>query len=770
MTLPRPENARLRHGKMMALVNAIMLAGAAAAQAASPSTASPSASSSSSSSSGASSTAGDGQKKKDDASLDEVVVTAKPSGSYQTTESANDKYKGPLRDIAQTVTILPKALLDDQNSSSLKSALQNVPGITFQAGEGGTLAGDNLSIRGYNARSDIFVDGFRDTGVYNRDPFNLDQIEVVKGPASAYSGHGSTGGSVNLISKQASLTPSYGFTTGFGTDQYYRDTLDINQPLGELGEAFKTTAFRLNAMYQYNEYSERNDIYDSRWGIDPTLTWGIGTDTRVTVDYFHLQEYDLPNYGLPVVNALGSATNPGQLVNHVANVPYSAFYGLATRDYEKTYTDIPTLKVSHDFDEIKVENTTRYDRTFRESILTPPRFDSGTQYVWNGAGYTQVPNLPAGDMTEELRARRQIDTLIGNQTEATGKFETGFMKHDWTATAEFSREEEDYKTGNGVNIATPLQAPNSWVPYTFPVNYGVTTKAHMDDFAFSLFDAIKLDPHWIVSGGMRYDHIDQVQVGGNLPRFEAPDDLASWRAALTYKPVESGSFYFGYGTSYNPSIEGSGTNTSSPDGLTAQTSTLEPEKNQTYEFGTKWDVAKNKLSLGAAFFRTIKDNTRVTDPTTNLVQNGGTSRVQGIELSAAGNITEQWKVFGGYTYMESIVLANPFGASALPVGAHLPYVPTQSASLWTTYDLPFHFTIGTGGQFVDKRFGSTANTANVPGYYTQQAMLSYHVNKNITSQINVSNLFDAHFIETYGNGGAVPGAGRSIVFTTTFKY
>jgi catecholate siderophore receptor len=778
----RTSSARKKSPRLSALLltNAIMATGAAhAADAPAPSPTAPSqASKPGAPSTAATDASANGNSPLSSSSLNEIVVTAKPADSYQTTESANGKYTESLRDTPQSITIIPQALMQDQNDSTLQQALQNVPGITFQAGEGASLAGDNILIRGYSAQDDIFVNGFRDTGVYNHDPFNLQQVEVVKGPASAYSGHGSTGGSVNLITKEANLTPSYQGTTGFGTDQYYRDTIDINQPLGELGSEFSTTAFRLNAMYQYNEYSERNDVYDSRWGIDPTLTWGLGTDTKVTVDYLHLQEFNLPSYGIPTIRPTDiptvTATNPSQLshVGGVAGVPYNNFYGLVDRDYQKSTTDIPTVKVSHAFDDfLKVENTSRYENTYSSQIASPPRFEAG---VDPGTSPGAIIPLQPGNVAIEQRARRQINSLFGNQTEFSGKFDTWTFKHDWVFTLEASEEAENARTSVGNGIANPptqtsLLSPDNNAAYPFPLVWGPGTTDRIDDYAFSLFDSIKLDPHWILSGGMRFDHAESSQTGGGLPNLSRVDDLPSYRAALTYKPIEPVSLYFGYGTSYNLSIEGTSSNTGSPDGLTQASANLEPEKNQTYEFGAKWDVLKERLSLGSAFFRTTKDNTRVTDPTTNLITNAGTTRVQGIEVSAAGNITDEWKVFGGYTYMQSEIMSNPTGSTALLVGNKLPNVPDQSASLWTTYDLLPKLTIGSGANFVDKRYATTANTWSAAGYWTQQAMLAYKVSQNVKCQVNVSNLWDEHYIYATGSN-SIPGSGRSVTFTTTFKF
>lgn len=723
--------------------------------------------------------------------LSEVEVTAKSEsgtkeeGSYQTEGSANGKYTQSLLDTPQTITIIPQQLMKDQNATTLQQALQNVPGITFGAGEGGTLPGDNITIRGFNAQQDLFVDGFRDTGIYNRDPFNTDQVEVVEGPASAYSGFGSTGGSVNMITKAPTLTPSYEFDSGYGTNQYYRETVDINQPLTDV---LPNAAFRLNGLYQYNNFSERDYIYNSRWGAYPEFTYGLGTDTRATISYLFLQEQDLPTFGLPIVNATGVKANPNLAndVNHVAPVDYSNFYGLVNRDYLKSTTHMPTLQVEHDFDpDLKLTSLTRFGQTYLDEITTPPRFDTGAVGTHSG---TILPALPAGGMTQEMRGRRQVDTIYGNQTMVTTNFDTWRLHHDLVATAEISQQQENSRTllnnsalspantTNG-NVTTSLNDPDGLDAYPFPISWGPETRTLLNDYAFSMFDSITIEKQWILSGGMRYDHLDataQNPASTTVPAYTAKEsnDLASWRLALTYKPVEYGSFYFGYGTSYNPSIQGSASNSSSPQGLTSGTANLEPEMDESYEFGTKWNVFDQKLTLTADFFRTIKDNTRIADPN-NPGQYilAGRTRVQGIDVGAQGNLTKEWKVYGGYTYLQSEILGNLAAAGApSTVGNSLPFTPNQSASLWTTYELPWHLTLGTGVQISDKQFGNTNNLASVPGYCTQQAMLEYEANKNLSLQVNVYNLWDEHYIAVYGNGGAVPGPGRSVTVTARVKF
>ncbi len=420
--------------------------------------------------------------------------------------------------------------------------------------------------RGFNAQEDIFVDGFRDTGVYNRDPFNLEQVEVVKGPASAYAGHGTVGGYVNLITKAPTLDPHYELNTGYGTNQYYRETLDINQPLTGL---VPNAALRVNAVYQYNNFAELDQIYDSRWGANPELAFGIGTDTVVKLSYFFLQEQNLPSFGVPFVSANGVASNPNLApsLNRASPVDFSNFYGFVNRDFQNATTQIPSIYFFHEFDkDFKIENTARYEYTLLQSITTAPRFDavSASAPLFYPPELTPPPPgtnpqtagaLPPNLMTREMKSRHQLDTLIGDQFQATNHFETWKFDHTLVTGAEFTHQDEDARTFNGVNAATSLYDPQPLDAYPFSTqNLGPMTRSGLDDASFSLFDTIKLGEHWILSGGMRYDHLEEnTKIDASKRRHHAlhasqalyrTDDLASWRTALNYKPVPYGHVLF----------------------------------------------------------------------------------------------------------------------------------------------------------------------------------------------------------------------------------
>jgi catecholate siderophore receptor len=694
-----------------------------------------------------------------------ISVPAKHPNDYQTPQASSPLYTEPLLDTPETITVVPQAVIKEENATTLRDVLRNVPGISFQAGEGSsTVAGDNFSIRGFNARDDMLIDGIRDTGIYTRDPFDTDRIEVVKGPASAYEGYGETGGSVNLVSKSPQLTPDYEFSGGVGTNAYNRETLDINQPVTDFGDL--GIAVRLDAFHQYNEEADRDFVYDSRWGFAPSIAFGLGTPTRVTLSYLHQREDDLPDYGFPFVNAAAVTVGdyPRSQLNQIATLPDSNFYGLLYRDHETAITDIPTLKIEHDFDNgVKFLNQSRYDRTAFDAFNTSARFDNPPPAT--------TPVLLPGMISREPSARTDVNDLLDNKTFVTVPFETWHIPHTLVTSLELSRETDVFSTATGPFVDTSLSDPNAFAPYPYPLTWSDRNTNELDDIAFSLFDTIKFTPQWQLTGGVRYDHLDSIyhDPGPLTPaNFSRIDDLASWRVALVYKPVPFGSIYAGYGTSFNPSIQGVSDGASN-DALAANTANLPPEEDISYELGSKWDLLQDKLSLTAALFRTEKTNAREVDPTEpgTVYLLSGVQRVDGVEFDVAGNLTPDWQVFGGYVYMKGRVVSGPTGSFP---GNTLPNTPEQTASLWTTYHLPWHLTIGTGGQFVDQRYSLVNDLNSSPGYWTQQALLAYQVSKNVNLQINVSNLWDKQYIDLVGAHQVVPGAGRTVTFTTSIKF
>lgn len=696
----------------------------------------------------------------DSQTMPEVVVTGQQEqdNSYKAQTVSSGKYTEPLRNIPQTISVIPKSVMQEQGVTTLRDALRNTPGISIQAGEGGVPAGDNLSIRGFNARTDMLIDGVRDFGGYSRDPFNFEQIEVTKGPASAYAGRGSTGGSINMVSKAPDLEQSYSGTAGIGTDQYKRVTMDLNQPIE--GDNLKGVAVRFNALYHGNEAPNRDLAENERWGVAPSVAFGLGTETRATLSYFHLNQDNVPDYGIPWVPA-----NTGPLSSYSdqpAPVNWSNFYGLDERDYEKVTTDLGTIKVEHDFDEsLTLRNQTRYGETYRDSIVTAPRFSAVNSS-------TQVTR---GDW----KSRDQLSTIFSNQTDVTMKFETGEFNHTLVPGIEYNQEKDTNYTRvatGSPSYTTDLFNPNTDDPYFENIRRnGAKTEAKADTYSLYAFDTMAINEQWDLTGGLRWDHFNldytstnpDGSVATNLGRI---DRTLSWRTGVVYKPQENGSVYAAYGTSFNPSAEGLALATTA---TATNNLNTDPEKSRTVEIGTKWDLAEERLGVNAAIFRTDKTNARTEDPTNpaDVIALDGRHHVQGLELGLTGKVTEKWNAFAAYTLLFSEIDKSYNGAE---IGNYLSNTPQNTFSLWNVYQLPANFEIGGGLQFVGDRYSSNANNRKAPNYLVGDAMAAYKFNKDMTLRLNVFNVGDHEYIGTVGGGHFIPGAGRSATLTTEFKF
>jgi catecholate siderophore receptor len=686
-------------------------------------------------------------------SLPEVVVKGQRS-PYKPESLSLPAYTEPLRDVPQSVTVIPQAVIEEQNATTLRDVLRNVPGISIQAGEGGVPAGDNLSIRGFNARTDLFVDGVRDIGGYSRDPFNYEQIEVVKGPASAYAGRGSTGGSLNLETKSPKANPFYRGSAGLGTDDYKRLTLDLNQPLKPVG--LDTSAVRLNGMWNDADYPGRDEVHNERWGIAPSFAWGLGTQTRLTLTYLHLEQDNVPDYGIPWVPA--NNVPLAAYANQAPPVDYGNYYGLLSRDRENIATDIPTLRLDHDFNEkLALQNTSRYGRTDRDSVITAPRFASTNSVAIN----------------RQIQSRDQVDQIFANRTDVTYKFETGIFENSLVPGVEYAHETSENFLRDGPASLTDLYHPNPDDPSPGDLSRtGAKTKTESDSVGVYVFDTLKITEKWQVNGGLRWDHFHTdytaVAANGVATDLQRTDQIPSWRGALVFKPVEKGSVYFGYGTSFNPSAEG----LTLANTATAQNNVnLDPEESQTFELGTKWDLFNRRLSLSAAIFRTEKSNARTEDPAdpADLAVLEGIQRVDGVEFGASGSITKEWRVFGGYTLLASEVVES---RNPLEIGNELSNTPEHSANLWTTYDLPFGITVGAGMQYIGSRWSSNnpGSRRQAPDYVLFDALLAYSINEHATLRLNIYNLADEEYIDRVGGGHFIPGAGRAATLTANFAF
>ncbi|MFZ9682431.1 MAG: TonB-dependent receptor [Cephaloticoccus sp.] len=681
---------------------------------------------------------------------DYVVANAEPTvlpdlevNESQERALAAPKFSTPLVDTPQTITVIPKEVFDQQAVTTLRNILRNSPGITFQAGEGGTPAGDQMTIRGFSARTDMFIDGVRDLGGYARDSFNLEQVEVSKGPSSSTAGRGSTGGSVNLVTKTPQAVASRSATAAIGTDDFRRATADVNQPLDV------TKAIRVNLMVTDAGVPGRDVVENTSWGLAPSLAIGLGQPTKVTFSWQRLEQANVPDYGMP-----------RQAYSYRPPVPSTNWYGLKARDYEKIEQDLLTAIIDHDNGKgFAIRNLTRLGHTYRDSIITAPRFESGSTTVIRRTDW---------------KSRDHEDEILANQTHIDIDVMVGRINHAIAAGVEFSREEqtnynrvEDPAT---VLPTTDVYTPNPNDTYTGRISRdGAYNQGEADSVALYLFDNIFAGQRWQLNVGLRYDVIDadyrSVATTGVATPYHRQDDALSTRVGVTYKPTEKSSVYAGYANSFNPSSEdlilvSRGTDLSQ----------IAPEETDSYEVGAKWSALNDRLALTFALFRTEKTNARtpgvnLNDPPTVLQ---GKERVDGVEFTAAGNLSRAWTVFAGLALMDSqIVASNTAGLAGQEFGL----TPKTTFNLWTTYALPFGLTIGGGAQYMDSVFRNTSvNAETIPSYWLFNAMLAYPVNDRISLQLNATNLFDEAYIDRVGGGHHIPGQARQVILSARFSF
>ena len=673
-------------------------------------------------------------------------------GSLKTESSAIGKLNQKLKDIPQSVTVVSKQLLEDQAVSNLKDALRNVPGITFAAGEGGR-TGDQVVIRGFSAFTDTYLDGMRDIGQYNRDTFNLEKVEVLKGASSMLFGRGSTGGVVN----QASKTPFAGSLVAgevsVGSNRFARSTFDINQAFSD------TAAMRINLMAT-DDGSDRGPVKNQRFGVAPSLAFGLGEPTTVVLSYFHQKEDNVPDYGIPF-NA--NTQTP-------IDVPRDRFYGLNS-DFEKTQTDIVTAKITHRFsDDLVLSNQLRFNRFWRDVSPTAPRIPGIT------------PSNPVMDSSRINRSkpmRDGTDWSWNNQTDLVSKFDTGSVRHTLLTGVELSKEKSDTSRYALLNTppSTTVGAPDPGVPVDLSRYRSSNTQFDASNIGLYAMDTLELTPQWKAVVGARFDRFSgdyKIRAGnrdGSVSQdpsrsydVSRTDNVWSWRGGLIWQPSTAQSYYLSYGTSFNPSGEAYA--------LDKATAKVDPEKNRNIELGAKWDLFDGDASLRTALFRIEKTNERNTDPLDqNTVLLSGKRHTDGVEVEGAGRLTERWDVFAGLTLMKSrIDKAAPPALGATGTEGNMPrYTPKVTANLWTTYKFTEEVVGGFGLTHVGKRYAHEANTNYLPAYTVANAMLAYETRK-YKVQLNVNNLAN----KTYFDGGypahATLGTPREAQLTVSFKY
>lgn len=716
-------------------------------------------------------------------------TTLTPStGNTQQSGTGLGRLQGTLQDTPQTVNVVPQRQLREQGVNTVDQALRSVPGVTVNVGEGGGgMNGDQFRIRGFQAKSDLYVDGLRDFGVYVRDSFATEQVEVFKGPTSESFGGGTTGGAINLTQKTAHLGDSYNFEASIGTSDYYRAMVDVNKQINA------TTAARAVVLYHDQDFADRDNLFSERFGFLGSLAFGLGTDTKYTLNYLHQNGERLPDMGVPIIDPDGTGGPiQGRPVTEFG-VPRSNFYGKST-DIDDYQVDMITGRLTHKVNGgLTIYNDTRlawYSRYFAQTV-TNCQGTAGDPTTCLGSvvdgsfGGAYGFSGPAGFDQEAWGAQ--------NITTAVAKFKAGGLRHELVAGLDVYYQEDsrdslmNVGTKNGGTIGSPIFDA---IGYTVERNPNGDKAADARNVGVFVSDRVWLTDTFSVLGGIRYDDYAAtyaamqsnattpsapalcagVPQGGWCPDVDTDAQFWSPKASLIWEPTKTETYYASWARSYTPQgLYITNDNASVP---TTGAGAASPEENELWEIGGKWSVLDGRLGLSAALFRVDKGNASYPDLSGNTVLTGEEQRVQGVELGASGSITDAWFVQAAYAYFDSEILDS---ATTANIGNRVSYVPENSFSLWTTYDLSKHLQIdgrllvGGGVTYSDGYFVNSGNTSSIPDNFTFDAMASYELD-GWRFALNGYNLSDELNYDAAIGNRAVVSPGRSAVFTIGKKF
>lgn len=676
----------------------------------------------------------------DDTTATQLAGVAITSVRHAPGAVTSPKYTVPPKDIPQTITVVSQDVMEQQGTLSLRDAMRNVAGITINSGEGGSTPGDKFNVRGFSAASDIYVDGVRDVSGYSRETFNLEQVEVTKGPNGSIDGRGSTGGTINLVTKTPSLKDNREAIITLGDADQRRATVDMNQSLEPLGVPH--TAVRLNVLTNQGGIAGDKVINNTGWGVAPSIETGLGTSTQALLSYTRTEQNNIPAYGVENFNA-------------VPTVNTRNYFGLRSLDFEHVNTNQLELRLDHDFGTFAhLRNQTTRGHGASDRIVTSA---------------SPLPTVTDPDSAKRgPKTHINDNDIVDNQTNLSMTFATGSVEHDVVTGVEFAHENSMWGkhviTGTIPSIVD-LNAPSADADFHPAVSAIVSRTVRANSVGAYAFETMKINPKLELDGGLRWDrydptYTDSASIASGLKA--STSSAVTGHASIVVKPTESGSVYAALGTSFDPSSENL-----SADAISAN-SDLPPEKSRSYEVGSKWSLFKERLLATVALFRTDKTNARTPDPDDPSVMIlAGKQRVQGAEAGVSGNVTSRWTALANYSYLESKYLAS---GTASQVGTGFTNVPKHSINTWTTYEIVRGLTIGGGAQYLDKRLLRLTDSSQVyvPSYHLYNAMGSYQVTPTVGVQLNLYNLSNKLY---YDSGRMwVPAAARSVSVSTSIKF
>ena len=669
----------------------------------------------------------------DDKTLKAVTVTAtQQQDGHRATKTRVGKVVQDPHDVPQAITTVTRALIEEQEANSLREALRNVSGLTFNAAEGGR-AGDNMNLRGFYTFGDMYLDGIRDTAQYNREVFNLEQVDVLRGAAAMLFGRGQAGGVINQVSKTPMLYGINKVGVGVGTDGFREIKADLNQRLGD------TTALRLNVMNR-DEGSARSNPYTGtepeihRMGFAPSLSFGLGTNHEVTLSHLWVKTQDRPDYGIPFT----AGKRPNEEMAKAGN-----YYGVDS-NFDDSETNVSTLnylfKISPDTQWRTVLRAANYKRAY-----------------WAVAGQG---TLTANSTQQQAKTRQfETDNYV-LQSDLNTAFNLFGMRNELVTGVEYLNEDSIRWALRNLGTATnPLYKPGQFTTGAPATYKGETYSAYVQD-------TLEFIPDWRLTLGMRRDILRSDYF--TTTAFSGNFSENSYRAGLSWQPTAAQHYYAGWSDSFSPTA----------DLYQLSGSQYPAERSKVLELGSKWLLADGNLSLRTSLYRAIKDWERNTDLESTATILTRKRQSDGVELEVAGRITDNWEVFSGLSYIHAEIReVAPGNGNVNFIGQMPRNTPRKTFNLWTTYQLPYDFKVGGGMEYKSRRYGGapTGTAAFNPNWvdsYTRwDAMVSYDQPK-YTVKFNVQNIFDKVYYDAlYDNGGfTVPGQARRFILSTEYKF
>ncbi|MBA3695428.1 MAG: TonB-dependent siderophore receptor [Methylotenera sp.] len=707
--------------------------------------------------------------------LEEVNVKAQVqviTDGYQATKTRVGKVLEDPQDIPQAITTLTHDLMQDQQVSSLREALRNVSGLTFNAAEGGR-GGDNFNLRGFYTFGDIYLDGIRDTAQYYRETFNLEQVDVLRGSAAMLFGRGQAGGVINQVTKMAELQDSNTISGSLGEYDYHQFTGDFNKKLGE------TTAIRINVMDRSEETYRENPANNDRPGLDRkgialSFGRGIGTNNEFFLNHVYTQTRDVPDYGISFVNKKPINT---------ANLDDGTFWG-TDRNFDESDTRVTTGIFTHKFTEdTQLRTQVRHAQYERAYWAATPRPLDPTATGTGGSN---------GNTTRQ--SEYVTDTI---QSDFSTQFDIAGMKNHFLAGLEYLKEDSKRQALQGYNAVTGQSYGNlTGVPLTNAIAAngvfykrhstvsGPATEYEADNYAVYAQDTIEFVKNWDLLVGLRRDEMRANYSSLTSPKLSYGEN--SYRTGLSWHQTPDSHYYVSYSDSFSPTA----------DLYQLSAKPQPPERSKTVELGAKWLFLDGDFTFRTALYRTTKDWERNTDleAATNNAILTKKRRTDGLEFEVAGKVTDNWEVFGGLAFMDAKILEVAENVSATGVvtnadprfkGERARNTPPMTFNMWSTYKIAGNWKIGGGFESKGERFGYQPSAANagatfvngefkpntLPGYTRWDAMAAYEA-KKWAVRLNVKNLFDKVYYDSiYDNGGfTVPGNRRQAIITTEYKF